>query len=125
MAARRLARARHAKASHLARAKASAAACSLVSHARASLPTHAEASVASGPSGGAAANSLITGATDEHASVLFEVLFRKNNDLRGNNRIEGQMWVPRVNGQTKCVGLSCLVSTDVWANPVINGFKRT
>ena len=70
------------------------------------------------------ANSLITGATDEHASVLFEVMFRKNNDLRGNNRIEGQMWVPRVNGQTKCVGLSCLVSTDVWANPVINGFKR-
>ena len=39
--------------------------------------------------------------------------------------IEGQMWVPRVNGQTKCVGLSCLVSTDVWANPVINGFNRT
>ena len=54
----------------------------------------------------------------------FEVMFRKNNDLRGNNRIEGQMWVPRVNGQTKCVGLSCLVSMDVWANPVINGFKR-
>ena len=109
----------------MARAKASAAACSLVSHARASLPTRAEASAASGPSGGAAANSLITGATDEHALVLFEVMFRKNNDLRGNNRIEGQMWVPRVNGQTKCVGLSCLVSTDVWANPVINGFKRT
>ena len=114
-----------AKASHLARAKASTAACSLVSHARASLPTRAEASAASGPSGGAAANSLITGATDKHASVLFEVMFRKNNDLRGNNRIEGQMWVPRVNGQTKCVGLSCLVSMDVWANPVINGFKLT
>ena len=48
------------------------------------MPTHAEASVASSPSGGAAANSLITGATDEHASVLFEVMFRKNNDLRGN-----------------------------------------
>ena len=73
-----------AKSSHLARAKASAAACSLVSHARASLPTRAEASAASGPSGGAAANSLITGATDEDASVLFEVMFRKNNDLRGN-----------------------------------------
>ena len=124
MAAQRLARARRAKASHLARAKASAAACSLVSHARTILPTRAEASAASGLSGGAAANSLITGATDEHAAVLFEVMFRKNNDLRGNNRIEGQMWVPRVNGQTKCVGLSCLVSTDVWANPVINGFKR-
>ena len=116
---------RRAQASHLAQAKASAAACSLVSHARASLPTRAEASAASGPSGGAATNSLITGATDEHASVLFEVMFRKNNDLRGNNRIEGQMWVPRVNGQTKCVGLSCLVSTDMWANPVINGFKLT
>ena len=97
-----------------------------MSHARASLPTRAEASAASGPSGGAAANSLITGAIDEHPSVLFEVLmFWKNNDLRGNNRIEGQMCVPRVNGQTKCVGLSCLVSTDGWANPVINGFKRT
>ena len=96
----------------------------LVSHARASLPTHAEASTASGPSGGAAANSLITGATDEHASVLFEVMFRKN-DWRRKNMIEGQMWVPHVNGQTKCVGLSCLISTDVWANPVINGFKRT
>ena len=80
--------------------------------------------MASGLSDGAAANSLITGATDEHASVLFEVMFRKNNDLRGNNRIEGQMWVPRVNGQTKCVGLSCLVSTDMCANPFINGFKR-
>ena len=68
MAARRLARARRAKASHLAQAKASAAACSLVSHARASLPTHAEAS--------AAANLLITSAIDEHASVLFEVMFR-------------------------------------------------
>ena len=113
------------KASHLARAKASAAACSLVSHARASLPTRAEASTASGPSSRAAVNSLITGATNEHASVLFEVMFRKNNDLRGNNRIEGQMSVPRVNGQTKCVGLSCPVSTDVCANPVINGFKRT
>ena len=98
MAARRLARARHAKASLLARAKASAAACSLMSHARASLPTRAEASAASDQSGGATANSLITGATDEHASVLFEVMFRKNNDLRGNNMIEGQMWVPRVNG---------------------------
>ena len=96
-----------------------------MSHARASPPTHAEASVASGLSGGAAAKSLITGATEEHTSVLFEVMFRKNNDLRGNNRIEGQMWVPRVNGQTKCVGLSCIISTDVWANPVINGFKRT
>ena len=97
-----------------------------MSHARASLPTRAEASAASGPSGGAAANSLITGATDEHASVLFEVMFRKkNNDLRGNNMIEGHMWVPRVNGQTKCVGLSCLVSMDVCANPVINGFKLT
>ena len=124
MAAWRLARARRAKASHLARAKASAAACSLVSHARASLPTRAEASVASGPSGGAAANSLITGTTDEHASILFEVTFRKNNDLRRKNWIEGQMWVPRVNGQTECVGLSCLVSMDVWANPIINGFKR-
>ena len=60
-----------------------------MSHARASLPTRAEASAASGPSDGAAANSLITGATDEHASELFEVMFRKNNDLRGNNRIEG------------------------------------
>ena len=124
MAAGRLPCTRRAQASHLVRANDSAAACSLVSHARASLTTHAEASAASGPSGGAAANSLITGATDEHASVLFEVMFRKNNDLRGNNRIEGQMWVPHVNGQTKCVGLSCLVSTDVWANPVINGFKR-
>ena len=114
---------RRAKASHLAQAKANAAACSLMSHARASLPTRAEASVASGPSGGAAANSLITGAINEHASVLFEVMFRKNNDLRGNNKIEGQMWVPCVNGQTKCVGLSCLVSMYVWANPVINGFK--
>ena len=120
----RVARARRAKASHLARAKASAAACSLVSHARASLPTHAEASAVSGPSGGAVANSLITCATDEHASVLFEVMFRKNNDLRGNNRIEGQMWVPRVNSQTDGVGLRCLVSTNVWANPIINGFKR-
>ena len=101
------------------------AACSLVSHTRASLPTLAEASAASDPFGGAAANSLIIGATDEHTSVLFEVMFRKNNDLRWNNRIEGQMWVPRVNGQTKCVGLSCLASTDVWANPVINGFKLT
>ena len=89
------------------------------------MPTRAEASAASDQSGGATANSLITGATDEHASVLFEVMFRKNNDLRGNNRIEGQMWVPRVNGQTKCVGLSCLVSTDMWDSPVINGFKRT
>ena len=123
MAVRWLARVHRAKASHLARAKASAEACSLVSHARASLPTRAEASAASGPSGEVAANSLITGATDEHASVLFEVMFRKNNDLGGNNRIEGQMWVPCVNGQTKCVGLSCLVSTDMWANPVINGFK--
>ena len=114
-----------AKTSHLARAKASAAACSLVSHAWASLPTRVEASAASGPSGGAAANSLIIGATDEHASVLFEVMFRKNNDLRGNNKIEGQMWVPRVNGQTKCVGLSCLGGTDVLANPVINGVKLT
>ena len=96
-----------------------------MSHARASLPTRAEASAASSPSGGAEANSLITGGTDEHASVLFEVMFRKNNDLRGNNRIEGQMWVPHVNGQTKCVGLSFLIGTDVWANPVINGFKRT
>ena len=121
----RLARARLVQASHLARAKANAAACSLVSHARASLPTCAEAGAASGPSDGAAANSLITGAADEHASLLFEVMFRKNNALRGNNRIEGQMWVPRVNGQTKCVGLSCVVNTDVWANPVINGFKRT
>ena len=95
-----------------------------MSHARANLPTCAEASAASGPSGGVAANSLITGATDEHASVMFEVMFRKNNDLRGNSRIEGQMWVPRVNGQTKCVGLSCLVRMDVWANPIINGFKR-
>ena len=69
-------------------------ACSLVSHAPASLPTRGEASAAFGPSGGAAANSLIAGATVEHASVLFEVMFRKNNDLRGNNRIEGQMWVP-------------------------------
>ena len=93
-------------------------------HARASLPTRAEASAASGPSSGAAANSLIIGATDEHASVLFEVMFRKNDDLRGNNRIEGQMWVPRVNGQTECVVLSCLISKDVWDNPVINGFKR-
>ena len=101
------------------------AACSLVSHARASLPTCEEASAASDPSGGAAANSLITGATEEHASILFAVMFRKNNDLRGNNKIEGQMWVPHVNDQTKCVGLSYLVSTDVWANPVINGFKRT
>ena len=96
-----------------------------MSHARASLPTRAEASAASGPSGEAAANSLITAAADKHASVLFEVMFRKNNDLRGNNRIEGEMWVPRVNGQTKCVGLSYLVSMDVWANPVINGFKLT
>ena len=64
-------------ASHLARAKASVMACSLVSHGRASLPTYAEASAVSGPSGGAAANSLITGATDEHASVLFEVMFKK------------------------------------------------
>ena len=96
-----------------------------MSHARASVPTRAEASAASDPSGGAAANSLITGASDEHASILFEVMFRKNNDLRGNNRIEGQMCVPRVNGQTKYVGLSYLVSTDVWANPVINGLKRT
>ena len=95
-----------------------------MSHARASLPTRAEASAASGPSGGATTNSLITGATDKHVSVLFEVMFRKNNDLRGNNRIEGQMWVPRVNGQTKCVGLSYLVSTDVWANHVINRFKQ-
>ena len=94
-----------------------------MSHARASLPTRAEANAPSGPSGGVAANSLITGATDEHASVLSEVMFRENNDLRGDSRIEGQMWVPRVNSQTKCVGLSCLVSTDVWANPVINGFK--
>ena len=97
----------------------------LVSHTRVSLPTRVEASAVSGPSSGAAANSLIIDATDEHASILFEVMFRKNNDLRGNNRIEGQMWVPRVNGQTKCVGLSCLVSTDVWANLVINGFKLT
>ena len=96
-----------------------------MSHARASLPTHAEASAASGLSSGAAANSLITGTIDEHASVLFEVMFRKNNDLRVNNRIEGQMWVPRVNGQAKCVGLSCLVSTDVGDNLVINGFKQT
>ena len=116
---------RRAKTSHLARAKARVVACSLVSHARASLPTRAEASAASGPSGGAVANSLISSATDEHASVLFEVIFMKNNDLRGNNRIEGQMWVPRFNGQTKCVGLSCLISTDVWANPVINRFKLT
>ena len=119
-----LACARRAKANHLTRAKASAAACSRVSHARASLPTRAEASAASGLSGGAAANSLITGATHEHPSVLFEVMFRKNNDLKGNNRTEDQMRVPCVNGQTKYVGLSCLVSTDVWANPVINGFKR-
>ena len=28
-------------------------------------------------------------ATNEHASVLFEVMFRKNNNLSGNNRIEG------------------------------------
>ena len=91
MAAQRLAHACRAKASHLARSKASAAACSLMSHARASLPTRAEAKVASGLSSGAAANSLITGATDEHASVLFEVMFKKNNELRGNNRIEGQM----------------------------------
>ena len=95
-----------------------------MSHARASLSTHAKASAASGPFDGAAANSLITDATDGHASVLFEVMFRKNNDLRGNNRIDGQVWVPRVNGQTKCVSLSCLVSMDVWANPVINGFKQ-
>ena len=60
-----------------------------MSHARASLPTRAEASAASDPSGGAAANSLITDATDEYTLVLFEVMFRKNNDLRGNNRIEG------------------------------------
>ena len=96
-----------------------------MSHARASLPTRVEASAASVPSGGVVANSLITGGTNEHASVLFEVMFRKNNDLRGNNRIEGQMWVPHVNGQTKYVGLSCLVRRDVWTNPVINGFKRT
>ena len=96
-----------------------------MSHAQASLPTRAEASAASAPSGGASSNSLITSAIDEHASVLFEVMFRKNNDLRGNNMIEGQMWVPRVNGQTKCVGLSCLVSMDVWANSIINGFKLT
>ena len=75
--ARRLARARRPKASHLAQAKASTAACSRVSHARASLPTRAEASAASGPSDGAVANSLITGATDEHASVLFEVVQEK------------------------------------------------
>ena len=122
---RRLARARCAKARHLARPKASAAVCLRMSHARASQPTRAEASAASSPSGGAAANSLITGATDEHASVLFEVMFRKNNDLRGNNRIEGQMLVSRVNSQTKCVGLSYLVRRNVWANPVINGFKLT
>ena len=84
MAVGRLACVRRAKASHLARAKASAAACSLVSHTRASLPTRAEASAAPAPSGGAADTSLITGATDEHASALFEVMFRKNNDLRGN-----------------------------------------
>ena len=60
-----------------------------MSHARASLLTRAEASAASGPSGGATPNSLIAGAADEHASVLFEVMFRKNNDLRGNNMIEG------------------------------------
>ena len=96
-----------------------------MSHAQASLPTRADASAVSGPSGGAATNSLITGATDEHASVLLEVMLRKNNDLRRNNRIEGQMCVPRVTVQTKCVVLSCLVSTDVWANPVINGFKLT
>ena len=30
-----------------------------------------------------------TGTTDKHASVLFDVMFRKNNDLRGNNTIEG------------------------------------
>ena len=65
-----------------------------MSHARTSQSTRAEASAAFGPSGGAAANSLITGATDEHASVLFEVMFRNNNDLRRNNKIEGQMWVP-------------------------------
>ena len=59
------------------RAKASVVACSLVSHARASLPTRVEASAASGPSDGVATNSLITGATDKHASVLFEVMFRK------------------------------------------------
>ena len=79
----------------------------------------------SGPSGGAAANSLLTGATDEHASILFEVMFRKNNDWRRKKGIYAQMWVPHVNGQIKCVGLSCLVSTDMWANPVINRFKRT
>ena len=53
------------------------------------MPTRVEATAASDPSGGAAANSLIIGATDEHASVLFQVMFRKNNDLRGNNKIEG------------------------------------
>ena len=67
MAARQLARVRCAKANHLARAKASAAAYLLVSHARANLPTRVEASAVSGPSDGAAADSLITGATDKHA----------------------------------------------------------
>ena len=123
MVVRRLARTRRAKASYLARVKDSMAAWSRMSHAWASQPTCVEASAASSPSGGAATNSFIAGATDEHALVLFEVMFRKNNDLRGNNRIEGQMWVPRVNGQTKCIGLSCLVNMDAWANPVINGFK--
>ena len=61
-----------------------------MTHTRASLPTRAEANAASDPSGGVAANSLITGATDEHASILFEVMFRKNMKEicpRGNNKV--------------------------------------
>ena len=51
--------------------------------AKASHLARAKASMASGSSGEAAASSLITGATDEYTSALFEVMFRKNNDLMG------------------------------------------
>ena len=108
----RLARALHAKASHMARGKASVAACSRVSPARASQPTRAEASAASGLSGGAAASSLITGASDEHAYELFEVEDRCSD-------VDPLC----LNGQTDGVGLRCLISTYMWANIVINGFK--
>ena len=112
-----LARACHAKARHPAQAEASAVACSHVSHARDSQPARAEASAVAGPSGGAAASLPITDAGDKHKYKLFEEEDRCSHV--GHTCRNSQLY-----GQTYGVDLRCIVSTDVWANLVINGFKQ-
>jgi hypothetical protein len=81
-----------------------------------------------GPSGGAAANLAINGVGDEHAYILFEVMFRKKcleeKEEDKCSHVGPICLNSQHNGQTDGVDLRCLVSTDVWANPVINGFIR-